>query len=92
MSKAHWLEIRNINQPWADEVPNQRIINTFNKAIELKMSCRTHNEFGIQFPRQRLPNLPTRQGINQHDDLWNTMKSRIMINEESHCFVSSDFL
>ena len=40
----------------------------FNTAINLRTSSRTHNEFGIQFPRKRLPNLPTRQ-----DYLINTM-------------------
>ena len=40
-------------------------INMPNKAINARMSSRTHNEFGIQFPRKRLPKLPTRQGINE---------------------------
>jgi hypothetical protein len=31
------------------------------------MSGRTHNEFGIQFPHKRLPDLPTRHGYYQAD-------------------------
>ncbi len=61
----------------------------------LRMSSRTHNEFGIQFPRKRLPILgknANKAGLSiKHNDLWNTIKSIIMINKEIHCFASGDF-
>ena len=68
------------------------LINTFNKAINLRMSSRTHNEFGIQFPRQRLPIFANKAGLSfRHNYLWNTMKSISMINKDNHGFISGNF-
>jgi len=59
------------------------------------MSSRTHNEFGIQFPRNRSPNLKTftnKAGVLvKHNDLWDTIKLIIMISKESRRFASGDF-
>ena len=78
MPKFHWLKNYNKNQPWANEIPNHEIdpnesqrkanctvpsTRSIRPSI-LRMSSRIHNEFGIQFPRKRLPNLkmlPARQ-------------------------------
>jgi acyl carrier protein len=59
------------------------------------MSSRTHNEFGIEFPRKRLSNLKTfanKAGLLvKHNELWDTIKSIIMISKESHRYASGDF-
>ncbi len=69
------------------------LINAFNKAINLRMSSRTIDEFDIQFPYKRLPNFANKAGLSfRHNELWNTMKSIIAVNKGSHCFVSVDFL
>jgi hypothetical protein len=47
------------------------------------MSSRTHDEFGIQFPRKRLPklkNLPTRQGYQVNRMTY--MKHHIVNNND----------
>ena len=68
-------------------------VHTFNKAVNLRMSSRTLNEFGIQFPRKRLPNFANKAGLSfRHNDVWNTMKSIIVVTKGSRCFVSVDFL
>jgi hypothetical protein len=54
------------------------------------MSGRTLDEFGIQFPRKRLPNFANKAGLSfRHNALWNTMKSINVVNKDNHGFVSS---
>ncbi len=69
MSKHHWLKNCNKNKLWVDEIPFQKVdpcVAMHNVALTLsirpsvlRMSSRTHNEFGIQFLPKRLPNLET---------------------------------
>ncbi len=66
------------------------LVNPFIKAIDLRISSRTHNEFGIQFPHYRLPNCSIKAGLLfRNNVLWNIMKSITLVNKDNHGFVSS---
>ena len=68
------------SESWSKWVTTQSylhcLINRFNKAIELRMSCRTRNEFGIQFPHQRLPNFANKAGYQSNTMTYGTPWSR----------------
>ncbi len=85
------------SESWSKWVPTQSylhcLISKFNKAIDLRMSYRTRNKFGIHFPHKKIAEFRQQGRVSiKHNDLWNTMKSRTMFNKESRSFVSSDFL
>ena len=85
------------SEKWSRWVTTQSclhcLIKTFNKAINLKMSSHTLNEFGIQFPHKRLPNFAEKAGFSfRYNYLWNTMKPITMVNKDNHGFVNSSDL
>jgi hypothetical protein len=57
------------------------------------MSSRTHNDFGTQFSHNRMPKFANKAALSvSHYDLLNTKKSITMVNKETRCFVSGNFL